>query len=154
NLSNASLYLSGYLLALALMGIYCSGMPKEVKQAVNIDIFALAEMKITWWQKLQGLFIGVGGSCSLYLLSVLGVSGAPSLMVNIIGSLGLLAMGFATLLTIAVVNRLYSRYKKILAVRVREGEGGDGGGGEDRGERGRNISTGEIQEGFWFASFV
>ena len=136
------------------MGIYCSGMPKEVKQAVNIDIFALAEMKITWWQKLQGLFIGVGGSCSLYLLSVLGVRGAPSLTVNIIGSLGLLAMGFATLLTMAVVNRLYSRYKKILAVRVREGEGGDGGGGEDRGERGRNISTGEIQEGFWFASFV
>ncbi|GMH78068.1 hypothetical protein TrST_g12709 [Triparma strigata] len=100
NTSSAAAILSVYLAILTTMSIAGKAVPKYVQRETVWELRAIAELKgLKWWQQVQGGLLTIAAIVSLYLLSILGVSGDPNSTVFLLG-----ASGAGSVILFALIN--------------------------------------------------
>jgi hypothetical protein len=112
NTSNAALFLSLNLALLATLSIVTKTVPKSVQRATSWDMSAVASLNLPWWQQLMGGLFSVMGFSSLFLLSALGVEGDPNDMIGVVGVIGSVSAGIATLIGSFALSRTHYEHQQ------------------------------------------
>ena len=112
NTSNAAVFLSCNLTILAALSIFTKTVPKSVQRATAWDMSAVASLNLPWWQQVVGGLLAVMGLTSLYLLSALGVEGDPNDMIGVVGEIGSVSAGIATLIGMLTLSRTHYEHQQ------------------------------------------
>mmetsp|Transcript_20075 Transcript_20075/g.37434 ORF Transcript_20075/g.37434 Transcript_20075/m.37434 type:complete len:320 (-) Transcript_20075:70-1029(-) len=146
NTTNAAVFLSVYLTCVTALSIFLKAVPKKVQKETSWEYANIASLNLGGWQKVQAGFMTVTGFCSLYLLTALGTTGDENKWVGIAGAAGLVAAALTTLIGMYTVNGENERLQQLTAI----------GGSEksDTTMEGRNVSVGDVQEGFYMGQFM
>ncbi|GMI01521.1 hypothetical protein TrVE_jg12109 [Triparma verrucosa] len=142
NTSASALYLSSYLAIFTNLSIVSKAVPRSVQKSTAFELSALCTLELELWQKVQGICVSVSALASLYLLSALGVEGDENPLVWIAGGFGLVSIGVAWLINLAITARCANDY--------------DGHQEEKEEEQRRvgRVSAGDLQEGMFVGAFV
>ncbi|GMI04853.1 hypothetical protein TrVE_jg13375 [Triparma verrucosa] len=113
NTSNAALCLSLYLAILTVLSGANKTAPKSVQRDLAWELSSIASLKgLKWWHQIQGGLMIIMAISSLYLLSVLGVEGNENSMVEIVGWMGTISIGFAFLINATMLVRTRNEHQR------------------------------------------
>ncbi|GMI10466.1 hypothetical protein TrVE_jg3991 [Triparma verrucosa] len=137
--------LTGISLRRKIQGLL-TAVPKKVQKETSWEYANIASLNLGGWQRVQAGFMTVTGFCSLYLLTALGTTGDENNWVGIAGAAGLVAAALTTLIGMYTVTSTNERLQQLTAI----------GGSEksDTTMEGRNVSVGDVQEGFYVGHFM